>query len=87
MDARRMLSIITHGTNVQRPSQVSGSTISINADHAFGINGLNDLQSTNLERRRSSRVSVYCQQKYSMKYSYVLFVFYLIIFFSQSSPI
>ncbi len=56
-----MLSVATNENNTKRASQGSSSSAaSINDDHAFEVDAFNDLESAALlERRRSSRVSIY----------------------------
>ncbi len=54
MDNRQTLSIIAQGSSAHRSSRV----VLNNDENNFEIDELNDLTSENLQRRRSSRVSL-----------------------------
>lgn len=58
MDNIRALSMITRGNGVQRSSRLSNSNASIDDEHAYEIDDLNDWRNSSLGRRRSSRVSL-----------------------------
>jgi hypothetical protein len=59
MDIRRALSIIAQGTHVHRASRISNTMFTSNDIRDLDIERFNDLTITNIERRRSSRVSLF----------------------------
>jgi hypothetical protein len=63
MDNRRTLSIIAQSTSTHRPSRI----VSNNNEQDLEINGLDDLTIDNLQRRRSSRVSLIISIFYTIK--------------------
>jgi len=62
MDNRQTLSIFAHGANIHRPSLLGSTITSIGDDHDLETNGLNDLPEIDLQRRRSSRVSIHSKK-------------------------
>jgi hypothetical protein len=67
MDSRRTLSIIAQGASIRSASRTSTIASSNDDQDIVEIDGLNALAETNLERRRSSRVSFYRKKKKPLK--------------------
>jgi len=63
MDSRRTLSIIAQGASIRSASRTSTIASSNDDQDIVEIDALNALAETNLERRRSSRVSFYRKKR------------------------